>query len=55
MDIEREIDRRIQLCGIRLSSGQDDLRARYRRQIEMEKAWRDDMPERPIPTFTIRF
>lgn len=54
MDIEREIDHRIQLSGIRLGPDQDELRERHRRNIEMENAQRADAQERSIPTFRLR-
>lgn len=54
MDIEREIDRRIQFSGIHLGPDQDAMRERIRRNIEMENAQRADMQERPIPTFRLR-
>lgn len=54
MDIEREIDRRIQLSGIRLEAGQDTMRELIRRNIGMENAQRADMQDRPIPTFRLR-
>lgn len=54
MDIEREIDHRIQLSGIQLGPDQDEMRTRIRRNIEMENAQRADMQDRPIPTFRLR-
>jgi hypothetical protein len=38
MDVEREIDRRIQLLGIRLGQEPSDMRDRMRQRIELEEA-----------------
>jgi hypothetical protein len=50
IDVEKEIDRRIELMGIRLESDQEDLRAQLRMQIEKERILRELHPELP-PTY----
>lgn len=55
MDIEKEIDHRIQLMGIHLSLNQDDLHDRIRHNIEIEEAervYRENNQE-PIRTFKL--
>lgn len=54
MDIEKEIDHRIQLSGIRLGPNQDAMRARIRRNIEMEEAERALRGDDQLPTFKLR-
>lgn len=56
MDIEKEIDHRIELMGIRLGPDQDNLRNRIRRDIEIEEAKRTykENNQPALPTFKLR-
>lgn len=53
MNIEKEIDHRIQLMGYRLGEEDESTRQRIRYDIERAQAERKAWLERPAPTFAM--